>query len=663
MKKQQLQKVLPFLLATALAGVMAWHYDVYVNWNQKVFPFAVAASLLVFLALTVSCVWPGKARPGVKCLYILGWFTVFAAVGQGLSYWINNVIHNASGGARPAMRIVLPLLALQVIVLLIKPFLTLGRKAKLAVGIPVLALIILGGYLLMPKVDFSGIYGLNSKLAYTFAYSTEKIQQGDVLGRMETIHVTMGKNEREGFQFILHGRDGSPQYCIELSDVVGENGDILPVSMFKEHYIYAGDGKGAGTYPDALIPYPLNQNKLEIARAQSNQGYYFELRTGADTPAGIYTGKISVLQRKQGSDYVWETIDTLVEASFTVEVVDVTFPGAAYNDTAVGVSFSGQFFALNGVEQGTPEAEALYKQYYDCLLDHKISAYSLPYDILDGRADAYMSDPRVKAFLIPYPSEDELLLEYYQKVQSKPDWAHKGYFYPIDEPHTAAHIESYNEMTDRLARLCPGYHMVTPFSWKFRDGGTEYDNLAIQAGRSDIICPISDQFDKAGFPEAVQKRVDENDDRAWWYVCCGPGGDYCNMFIHQQGTRHRLLFWQQYQQNLTGLLYWSSVYWEKANPWFSSVTWNSYGACGDGSWFYPGPAVGLKEPVPSLRLKNIADGLEDYDLLRMAEEKFGREYCLEMAAQLSKSLTSYTKDPAKVEQVRVSILKDLATVK
>jgi len=345
-------------------------------------------------------------------------------------------------------------------------------------------------------------------------------------------------------------------------------------------------------------------------------------------------------------------------ARFTVEVVDVAFPDAAYNDSAVGLM--GVCNALNGVEPGTPEAEALYKQYYDYLLDHKISAYGLPYDILDARADAYMGDPRVKTFLIPYPDDDAQLHAYYEKVQSDPEWARKGYFYPIDEPHTAEAIAQYNAITERLGRLCPGYHMVTPFSWKFSEGGMGYDNLAIQNGGSDIICPISNTFDERGFPEAVRQRVDKNGDRAWWYVCCGPTGDYCNMFVPLQGTRHRLLFWQQYQQNVTGLLYWNTVYWAKANPWMSAASWGSYETAGDGTWFYPGPAVGRSEPIPSLRLKNIADGMEDYDLLRMAEEAFGRDYCLKKAAQLSQSLTKYTSDPAKIEHVRVSILKDLA---
>ena len=657
MKRQHMLKSIPFLLAGVLAGVMAWYYDVYVHWNEGIFPFAVAASALVFAGLAVSAVWPGKATPGLKCLFVLGWLIAFLGIENGVSYLINNVIYATDGGAKPAMRAVLPLLALLVVLLLIKPFLALGRKTKLAIGIPALTGALLLGVIFMP--DTGGVHSVTGSVAYTFAHSTQKVQLEETLGRMKTIHVTMGKNEREGFQFILRGRGGNTlQYCVALSDVTGDNGAVIPVSVFKEHYIYAGAGKDAGMYPDALIPCPDARNTLGITGERRNQGFYIELRTAADAPAGLYTGKITVNQCRENAS-VWETVKVLAQAEFTVEVVNAAFPDAPGSDSAVGVAnWTERFCALGGVEPGTPEAEALYKQYYDYLLDHKLSAYRLPYDILDERADAYMSDPRVKSFTIAYPEDDAKLLEYYQKVQSNPDWARKGYFYLIDEPGSAQTIEEYYSITDRLARLCPGYHMVTPFSWKFKDGGKEYDNLAIQDGRSDIMCPISDQFDKRGFPEAVARRA-ETGSRAWWYVCCEPTGAYCNMFVHQQGTRHRLLFWQQYQQNITGLLYWSTTYWEKANPWFSAATWNNYETCGDGSWFYPGPAVGLKEPVPSLRLKNIADGLEDYDLLRMAEEKFGRDYCLKKAGQLSQSLTSYTGDPAKIEQVRAAILKDL----
>jgi len=513
-----------------------------------------------------------------------------------------------------------------------------------------LALIVAAGNFFGWYIDVGGVHGSRAEYAYTFAFSTEKIQIDGILGYRDTIRVTMGKNEREGCQFILRQRYMDHLCAVTVSDFTGPDGAALKPKVYREHYIYVGAGaeKAEGTYPDALVPYA--NGTLMVMPRRTNQGFYIELRTDAQTPAGVYNATVTVTE---------ESGKEALQAEVSLEVVDVTFPDAAYCETAVGIDWSSQFYALNGVQKGTAEGDALYKQYYDTLLDHKISAYGLPYDILDSRADEYMSDPRVKSFIVPFCWGDDALLQtYYNKVQSNPDWARKGYFYPIDEPGTAAAIASYYSITDRLARLCPGYNMVTPFSWKFTDG-EEYDNLAIQNGRSNIICPQSDNYDKKGFAEAVAKRVADNGDRSWWYVCCNPTGDYCNMFIHQQGTRHRLLFWQQYQRNITGLLYWDSVYWDKANPWLNSATWGRDSSSGDGSWFYPGPAVGLNEPIPSLRLKNITDGIEDYDLLRMAEAKFGRGYCVKKAAQLSASLTSYTANPERIDNVRVSILRDL----
>ena len=137
MKKRHLQKALPFLLALALAGVAAWYYDVFVRWNPKVFPFAMAAFVLTFLALAVSVVYPGKGKSGLKCLYILGWLAAFLAVVLGLSYRINNVIYNATfRGSRPAMRAVLPLVALlAAALLLVHIWRALSRRAKRALVI------------------------------------------------------------------------------------------------------------------------------------------------------------------------------------------------------------------------------------------------------------------------------------------------------------------------------------------------------------------------------------------------------------------------------------------------------------------------------------------------------------------------------------------------
>ena len=82
-------------------------------------------------------------------------------------------------------------------------------------------------------------------------------------------------------------------------------------------------------------------------------------------------------------------------------------------------------------------------------------------------------------------------------------------------------------------------------------------------------------FSDRGFADAIADRAAAGD-KIWWYVCCGPGPktDYCNLFTQQEGVKHRVLFWQQMQQHVTGLLYWSTTYWSDVggDPWSSAWT-------------------------------------------------------------------------------------------
>ena len=275
----------------------------------------------------------------------------------------------------------------------------------------------------VPSID-GGVHAAQGWYAYTFAYSAEKVRMKDVLGTRKTLRVTMGKNEREGLQFIVRRRfELGHVFTVSMSDLTSETGGTIPAAVYQESYTFAGTGRDEGLYPDALIPYG---GEAVSAPQGVNRGFYIELRTDKDTPAGIYTTQVTI-RDAEAQD---ASTAANFSAPFTVEVVDVTFPDTPYSDSAVGL-WGDAFYAVNNAEQGTPEGDALYKQYYDYLIDHRISAFSLPYDILDPRADAYMSDPRVKSFQIPYSDDDALLQKYYKKIQSNPAWARKGYFYPI----------------------------------------------------------------------------------------------------------------------------------------------------------------------------------------------------------------------------------------
>lgn len=498
--------------------------------------------------------------------------------------------------------------------------------------------------------NIGGIPTADKDIVYDFAYATEKDIRDTALGKDENIDIALAKNEWEGFQIIFATTAKNKNVSVSVSDFKNADGDTLKVEAYKAHY---SEVKGMGDkynceYADALIPVTHTGEHGSPAELKKGlqQAFFIRTRAEKDTKAGEYTATVTAKN---------ESGEIILEKEIKATVWNFTLPDAPANESAFG-NGGGTFNTLSGVKDGDEAAgERLKLQLYNLLVENHLSPYNLPYDILDECADKYMSDPRVTSFVIPYPDEDELLVKYYEKVTSNPEWAKKGYFYPIDEPGDSDAYARYKEITDRLARLCPGYNMVTPFNTdKVTIDGKEMSSVGLQTGKSSIICGLSEVVDRGTTLEEMMSAVKDGS-RAWWYVCCAPGGDYCNFFIHLDALKHRALMWQQKSLNITGLLYWSTTYCDKANPWESSKTWDSFESAGDGLLIYPGGYIGFDGPIPTIRLFNIADGMEDYDYFALAETKFGRAWVDERIAKVTQSPTELISDHAAFEQVRREI--------
>ncbi len=384
-------------------------------------------------------------------------------------------------------------------------------------------------------------------------------------------------------------------------------------------------------YPDALIP--IEQGEETELTKDFAQTFYIEARSSAQTPAGEYTATLTIKD---------DDGNTAIEKEVKATVWDFALPETRYTETAFGIW--NEFIS-----------EEDYIKYYDYLLDHGISGYRLPYDILDDRADAYMSDPRVTSFEIPYNSDDEELVKVYKKVSSNPEWARKGYFYPVDEPSDAVRYEAYYEYTERFERLCPGYNMVTPFGLVAPPEGYTINPFELQKDKNTILCPIAPSHTDEAFHNEVETLVSQGK-RSWWYVCGGSSENELNMPIRFNGLNHRLLFWQQFDYDITGFLYWNTTYWHlNKNPWLCAKSFDLWETAGDGTMLYPGEYIGVDGPVGSLRLKNVSAGLDDYDYLRMAEDQFGEEWVTKEIKKVITSLEEFTSDAELFEQVRREI--------
>ncbi len=675
-----------FLVVTV--GALAVYYPFFISWSNT------AALILCPLLATLGAGGLGAnvaiaKKNGSKKEIVLS-AIISMAVFYGLQCGICLILNNALDiGAKTtvydsnqfAIMCSYIVVFLQVAVLLILFFKRLyGKKSATATGLlTVFAVCVFGLFCfrtVLPTqwlytgyrafVSQGGAQTENTDLTYGFAYAADKILPTDNISDRDSFSISLAKNEREGCQLSLAAKEDM-SIVIAVGAFTDNAGNTLETAVFREAYI---DVPYKGTlfsdmFPDGLIPY--DGTTAITVTEKMNQTFYIEAVSSADTPAGTYTAPVQILHEGE----------VIAQTSVSAQVWDFVLPSEPALETAVGLT--GSIFKLaaglennsygintwlsfyDGSIELTDAQREVYKAYYDYLLEHKLCANHLPYDILDARADAYMSDPRVTAFCIPYPEEDEKLLAYWEKVNSNPVWAEKAYFYPVDEPtNTQGRVESFTERTARLAELCPGYHMVCPFTTdQITDlNGNTMPVYLFEEDKCDILCPIINTPDaEEGFAQWLRDKQAQGD-RAWWYVCCAPSDEsgYCNLFTYQSGVKHRMMFWQEFAADYQGFLYYETCNWDfVTDPWTDCTTFGAAtnaDEAGDGMLIYPGLSVGEAGPVGSLRLKCVTDGTDDFDYLTLAAEKLGTQAAKEYVSRLSKSYTDYSLDVEELYAVR-----------
>ena len=159
-------------------------------------------------------------------------------------------------------------------------------------------------------------------------------------------------------------------------------------------------------------------------------------------------------------------------------------------------------------------------------------------------------------------------------------------------------------------------------------------------------------------------------DQLWWYICISPRHPYANIFIEYPAIEARLLMGAmttKYRPD--GFLYYQTSLWKAKEPIktgpFTNWDPQSYrDAHGDGSWLCMREG-GLS--VPTIRLENYRDGLEDYAYARILEEvvrlkerkgeslsQTERQWLVEARAALEvprdlvTSLTEFSRDPEQL---------------
>jgi len=473
---------------------------------------------------------------------------------------------------------------------------------------------------------------MEKNLKVWFTTPTEKIRPRSHLtwGKKEDYHIYVAKNATEGCQVSFMAPEKRSGFSIEVRGRAAEAG--FAVELLKEHYVSC---EGA-LYPDPVVP---DAGKFDL-ESGINTTYLINIKTSADTKPGTY--KLKVVLKEKGKIYGKYDLKVTVWA-FSIENSDRTYMQADIDK---------QFVFKH---QKTDDEQALFKKYYDFLLEHYHTCpYNLPYDFSDPRVDEYLDNEKNKAFVLHSARfSDSQLSEIYKKLSQKKEWMDKCGIEVTDEPCNMAHYEKQKAEYARVSAAWPNPPVYTAF-FRDPDDGNGQKATDLLAYSSKTWIPKSTLFQKKEFRDCMEHHRSHGD-KILWYVCWEPGLPYANMFVDMDGFFHRVLFWQQYMYGAEGLCYWTTTWWRDCNPWDSASTVRDLSryCFGDGSLLYPGDRVGIDGPVGSLRLELVRSGIEDFAMLKMGERLFGKAYIDRLIKSVTPNLRDYNDDHDALGRARI----------
>jgi len=514
----------------------------------------------------------------------------------------------------------------------------------------------------------------DASLKVWFDHSTEKAIQNQFTPKdVSGYTISMAKNESENAQyFIAPSRDMNLVVTIDEFD--DGHGHTLTADLTYEYY----HNVIGVMRPDAL----LHIGDSIAVKAGNVQAFMIRVTTKSNTPAGTYNSVIHV--------YDIDADKEIKRSPIAVKVYNFSLPTATTLRTAFALwaNYISSGYPAGGDGYDSEEWNKVIQNYYEFFLDYRINVTDLPYGMTSGRGIAYMQDERINTArwsVRDYSVWTDLQNDGYTE---KPMWLSKIIYYPgeVDEPRTEQHFKTLIQVANQIKSIDPDYRMVIPLErdLELMNDGTvtninksDTDSVGMLLKYTNIYCPKLDAFTPralsvrggATFLQSVAQdkkygvyldRVREgvkNGGELWAYICINPTQPYVNWQINSDGTEAIVSLWQMKQLGVTGMLYWAVNVW-KASYWRTSAPMENNQA-GDGMLIYSGHIEHSLYPVPTIRLESIRDGIEDYEMLTMLENKLGSAALDNMLRKVCTSVLTYTNDDDYLHAVRVQLYEAL----
>jgi hypothetical protein len=260
--------------------------------------------------------------------------------------------------------------------------------------------------------------------------------------------------------------------------------------------------------------------------------------------------------------------------------------------------------------------------------------------------------------------KDAEMKAYYDHIKAK-GWLDKCFLYGAhDEPTTEVFNAEVVPDTAKIREQYPGLRVLLATEW--------HPNL--DKGVDIFMTDVSTGFELYGTPDRPR-----GSEELWWYFChlpihidfTQPLVEAPNMEIDNDAIEHRIAYWMMWRYDVRGCFIWNGNSWPgKLNANWPAEDWvvqedkpSPYPYAGihngNGYLLYPGPN-------PSIRLKVLRDGAEDYGYLlalkaakdRLSgKDKEEAEQLLKITPDLFVNTHYFTRDPNALLDYRARVAK------
>ncbi|HEX5747163.1 MAG TPA: glycoside hydrolase domain-containing protein [Archangium sp.] len=515
----------------------------------------------------------------------------------------------------------------------------------------------------------------------------EKVRPQTPPGDGSRVQLFAARNEFVSFQVGLHGGDwGWPGVSARLSALEGpgriEGGDLV---LYRETLVPVAhqslSGVEVGAWPDGLVPdtdETVGEKRLAFpldVPAHESRALWVDVHVPMGAPPGDYHGSVEVVG---GGSFA------RVEVSLTV--VDWVMPSTSSLRTSFSVWTPSLCMAFTGQRECSREEQLrLSSDFLKLGLEHRITLSSRfdPQDrpdwatfdtwwgpYVEGLAPLRLPGARMTSVEYLGDFTAEALADFGVQAGAR-GWLPRALSFPGDEPPYGISFDEVRARA-RLSRQAePRLRTVLTISSLQeleRQGLSELIDIATVTVI--WLYTMPEQRVGAGAISRYEAFLGRRERELWVYQSCvthgcggaAPGGDWPSYMVDRPSSSARALEWISFQVGATGELYYQ-VAQMLSTAWTNQ---NAFGGFGDGTLFYPGTvsAIGGSTgvPLPSMRLKLIRLGMQDYEWLKAVGDAGDAAFARGVAQELIPTPWQVPGDGELFERSRVLLIQRYLTL-